>query len=126
MNDIRMAIPALKETEYLKLKKMGLNNIGVFLSSVTEKKNRIVLCRLLKTEEREILKWSKQLDLYRLNSLDNKTIDTLKSIGVTSRRAVAGKTTPELYQLLKNKNVSISHIDEIISEAKFSSMRVVG
>ena len=129
MNDIKMAIPDLRDRDYLKLKKMGLNNIGVFLSSISEKKNRIVLCRLLNTEEHKVLEWGKQLELYRLNSLDNRMIHTLQMVGITSLRDVARKTTSELYEILKSskrvKNLSIAHIDEIISEARFSSMRIV-
>jgi len=55
-------------------------------------------------------------------------IAVLRSLGLKTLKDIAKKTTSELYELLKNtkqlNRISIAYIDEIISEARFSSMRI--
>jgi len=36
MNDIKSALPHLNEDEYNELEKMGLSNVGTFLSKVSD------------------------------------------------------------------------------------------
>ena len=126
---IAKANPQIDKSLISSLHNMNINTVEELISFYHTENGKNLLSTRLNLAEPTLDAMISKLELYALNSLDFTTVGLLKSIGLSKISQISSKSTKDLFNTLKCKagvDLSLSYIDEIISEARFLVVKIYG